>query len=235
MAAEMSVSVHLWVLAVIVVGSMLAGFRLGLGGWEPAKEERETGEDRNPEEETAFPEARDAGGSRGRQGAERVRAGGSARRDPLGRKKKPDKEPAGLAMGSPAQGEVSPLREDGAKGVKIRAEQGKLYSPASGKIIRLYPAGNAFRLRTEDGIELTVRAGVRTEELEGRYFRPRVLQNEVVGKGKLLLEFDKEGIEAEGYDTSVWIMVDGAEGYRKVTFAEEGQIRTGENLLWVSK
>lgn len=143
--------------------------------------------------------------------------------------------PMGWAIGSPAAGEVSFFYENARRGAVIRPEQGRLYAPAAGKIVRLYPTGNAFRLRTDFGVELLIQAGVLTEELEGQYFRSRIVQNEIVNKGKLLLEFDLEGIEKEGYDSSILLSVEEAQDYRDINITDVQRVKTGEDLLWVRK
>lgn len=143
--------------------------------------------------------------------------------------------PLGWAIASPISGQVKFLHEGTMRGALISPEQEIVYAPASGKITRLYPTGNAMRLRTEWGIELLIRAGVDTGELEGRYYRPRVVQNEVVNKGKPLLEFDVEGIRGEGYDPAVMISVEEAADYRDVTVCQGCRVKVGEDLMWVRR
>ena len=92
-----------------------------------------------------------------------------------------------------------------------------------------------MRLRTDYGVELLIQAGLGTEELEGKYFRPRVVQNEIVGKGKLLLEFDKAGIESEGCDPSILMSVEEADNYRDIMVTDVQKVKTGEDLLWVRR
>jgi PTS system beta-glucosides-specific IIC component len=141
----------------------------------------------------------------------------------------------GFSVGSPVQGEARSVQDDYQQGFQIYPRQGSVYAPASGKITRLYPTGNAFRLRTDEGVELTLRVGTNTEELEGMYFRPRVVQNEVVVKGKLLLEYDLDSIRQEGYDPTLWLTVEDHEDYQSIEFAKDGLIKIGESLLWISK
>lgn len=143
------------------------------------------------------------------------------------------KIPLGWAVGSPVSGTVSYFHEGTKRGAMITPEQGVLYAPVAGKITRLYPTGNAMRLRTDYGIELLIQAGVDTGELEGRYYRARVVKNEVVNKGKPLLEFDVEGIRSEGYDPSVMMSVEDAQDYQNVTVCDAPRVKAGENLMWV--
>lgn len=145
------------------------------------------------------------------------------------------KIPLGWSIGSPAAGEVSYFHEGSVRGAMIVPQQGLLYAPVAGKIVRLYPTGNAMRLRTDYGIELLIQAGIRTAELEGRYYRPRIVQNEIVGKGKLLLEYDIEGIQEEGYDPAILISVVDAQNYEDVTAYDVESVKVGENLMWVRR
>ncbi len=141
----------------------------------------------------------------------------------------------GRAIGSPVTGEVSGFSEGGKKGVILRSSQGKLYAPVSGKIVKLYPTGNCMLLRTDFGMDLLIRAGIGTEELEGLHYRPRVIQNEVVSKGKLLLEYDPAAIRREGYDPAVILSVEAAEDYREITVSEDAQVKNGEDIMWVRR
>ncbi len=143
--------------------------------------------------------------------------------------------PLGWAIGSPVAGAVSYFNEGTKRGAKIVPEQGIVYAPASGKITRLYPTGNAMRLRTDYGIELLIQAGIDTEELEGHHYRARVLKNEVVNKGKPLVEFDVEAIRSEGFDPSVVMTVEDAQNFQDISVCDTPKVKAGENLLWVRK
>lgn len=161
----------------------------------------------------------------------RERSRASQERLPAGAKK----IMLGRAIGSPVTGEVSFFHEGVRKGAIFHSSQGKLYAPASGKIVRLYPTGNCMRLRTEFGVELLLQAGIQTEELEGMHYRPRVVQNEVVTKGKLLLEYDPAAIRLEGYDPSVLMSVEDAEDYRDITVSDAERVQSGDDIMWVRR
>ncbi len=138
-------------------------------------------------------------------------------------------------IGSPISGEISSFYDEGRKGVIIHPEQGKLFAPVAGKIKKLYPTGNALQLCTDYGITLLIQVGTKTDELEGLYFRPRVVQNEIVVRGKLLLEFDIDGICKEGYDVSIRMSIEDGGANREVTIVDATRIKVGEHVLGVSK
>ena len=199
----MVIYINIWILAAIIICSMLAGFGYGLLGRRNRVHRDKDGSD----EEAENPE----------------------------RMHKGKRISLGWAIGSPINGLVSSFQEGNRQGIVITPAQGKLFSPAAGKIVKLFPTGNAFMLRTEYGIELLLKAGHNTEELEGMHFRPRVIQNEVVNKGKLLLEFDMERIQAEGYDTAVRLSVESGDDYRDIIITDVERVKVGEELLWIRK
>lgn len=143
------------------------------------------------------------------------------------------KIPLGWAIGSPVSGMVSTFYEGSRRGALLLPDQGRVYAPASGKIIRLYPMGNRILLRADSGVELLIQVGGEPDELCGMYFRPRVVQNEIVSKGKLLLEYDRERLAAEGADTKVSISVEEADNLRDITVTGAESVKAGEELLWV--
>lgn len=141
----------------------------------------------------------------------------------------------GCSIGSPASGEVSCLQEGNRQVLRIVPEEGKVYSPAAGKIIRLFPTGNAMLLRLENGIVLSIRAGVATEALEGQYYRSRIVQNEIVGKGKLLLEYDIDRIREEGFDPAILLELEEAGVHRELCVNCAEYVKAGEDVLQIAE
>ena len=117
--------------------------------------------------------------------------------------------------------------------VVIEPQEDKLYAPAGGKVIRLFPLGNEFLFRTEFGEELHIRAGDGEDELLGRYYRPRVIQNEIVPKGKLLLEFDRCGLQQEGSSAQVSVKLEECAPGKEIRLTAGSLVRTGEEILRV--
>lgn len=137
------------------------------------------------------------------------------------------------SVGSPVSGEVTAQREGERPAVMIRPDGDRLYAPAGGKITRIFPTGNAFLFSTEFGAELYIQAGEVNDELMVRHYRPRILQNEVVGKGKLLLEFDRTGLEAEGISTEVSVSVEHSPFGGSIRMNVGESVKTGEEILQV--
>ena len=135
------------------------------------------------------------------------------------------------SLGSPVSGYVMSFREGDRPAAVIQPMEDKLYAPAAGKIIRLFPMGNDFLFVTEFGTELRIRAGDANDDLLGRYFRPRVVQNEIVAKGKLLLEFDRQSLAAEGVSTMITLSVEHCAYSSNVRLTADEEVKVGEELL----
>ena len=142
-------------------------------------------------------------------------------------------KPAGHPIASPVAGQVDVLEGQGRRGVLLTPEDNRVYAPASGKIIRLYPRGNEFLLRTDSGVVLRLQAGERDAEMTRDYFRPRIMQNEFVGKGKLLLEYDREALARDGYDTHVSMTVEEEERSYDLSVTGSMWVKNGQDCLWV--
>lgn len=136
-------------------------------------------------------------------------------------------------LASPTGGRVERLTENGKRGVRIQTTESKLYAPSSGRILWIAPRGNAFLMMTDWGDEVEVRACNSEDDLLDRYFRPRVVRGEIVRRGKLLLEYDREKLSRECTDTAVYLTSRGEEqGPLELAAGEE--VRAGEALLWVN-
>lgn len=142
--------------------------------------------------------------------------------------KLPDRESADFT--SPVKGEVIPLSsvKDEAfaskaigDGVGIVPEEGKVYAPFDGTATAVFPTGHAIGLTDENGLEFLIHIGIDTVQLNGNGFRPCVKQGDPVKKGDLLVEFDRDLILEQGYDTTVIYMISNMDQVKEL------QISTG--------
>ena len=141
---------------------------------------------------------------------------------------------AGSGIGSPASGKVSAFQENGKKGIRILPDSGKIYAPASGKIVKLYPMGSRMCLRTDGGTEILIEAGSNIEEADADWYRSRIVQNEVVDKGKLLLEYDMQAIEEQGGDNAVFVSMADTQKMQEVEVTSAPYVKTGQEIMWLT-
>lgn len=139
------------------------------------------------------------------------------------------------SVGSPVSGQVTIKREGERPAIVIHPDTDKIYAPAGGKITRLFPMGNAFLFTTEFGAELYIHVGDGNDELSVRHYRPRILQNEVVGRGKLLLEFDRQSLEAEGASLDVSVSLENCFYGSSIRLTAKEHVKSGEEILQVGE
>lgn len=144
-----------------------------------------------------------------------------------------------VEIASPAKGQVIPVTEvkdevfaskGMGDGVGIIAEEGKIYAPFDGSVEALFPTGHAVGLATE-GAEVLIHIGINTVELDGKGFQAQVQQGDTVKKGDLLVSFDKELIEKEGYDSTVIFIVTDLEEGRQLEAKTGCTVEALENVM----
>lgn len=219
----------MWMMTAAVVGFMLGRVSMygQVGALEEVSErtegERSTEERHSGEERHSRVEAYSRERTAAREGRHFLRRG----------KGNHEEERESWSVGSPVSGYVAEQSDGEQPTVVVDPDSGQVFAPAGGKITRLFPLGNAFRLLTEFGTQLYVQVGDVGDELLGRYYRPRVVQNEIVGKGKLLLEFDREGLAAEGVSCDVRVCVEGFQYGHSVKDTAAERVRIGEEIFRV--
>ena len=147
-----------------------------------------------------------------------------------------------VTIASPADGELIELSQvkdetfaSGVlgKGAAVVPANGRVVSPANGKITSVFPTKHAIGIVDENGAELLVHIGMDTVKLEGKYFTAHVKDGDLVKKGDLLAEFDKKAVEAEGYDTTVAVLVTNSQEFLDVLPAARGAVKAGEDLMTI--
>lgn len=83
----------------------------------------------------------------------------------------------------------------------------QIVSPGNGQVTALYPTHHAIGLKLDNGAEILLHIGINTVELKGRGFERFVKAGERVRLGQKLLSFDKQIIQAAGYDPTVLVIV----------------------------
>lgn len=118
-------------------------------------------------------------------------------------------------LACPVRGRVIPLTEvademfaTGAMGdgVGIAPFDGQVYAPCGGIAEVVFPTGHAIGI-SENGVDTLIHIGINTVELEGNGFKAHVQQGDKIKKGDLLVSFDKDFIEQQGYDPTVIFIV----------------------------
>ncbi len=89
------------------------------------------------------------------------------------------------------------------EGVAVLPTDGRVYAPADGMVMSVFDTKHAVCFASRYSTEILIHIGVDTVNLQGKYFTAHVKEGDMVKKGQLLIEFDKEQIEKAGYDTAI--------------------------------
>ncbi len=120
-------------------------------------------------------------------------------------------------------------------GVAVIPEEGKVYAPADGRIISIFDTKHAICFSSNCGTEILIHIGVDTVNLQGKYFTPHVNTGDIVKKGQLLIEFDKENIQKAGYDTVIPMMFTDFPDGKRLEVSAPGAMTVDTNIANVYK
>jgi len=118
-------------------------------------------------------------------------------------------------------------------GVAVIPEKGEIYAPADAEIKTLFETNHAIGMKTDNGAELLIHAGIDTVKLEGKYFEPFVKTGDRVKKGDLLLKVDFESIKKEGFDPVTVLVVTNGDKFGVKTL-NLSKVNKNDDLLLVT-
>lgn len=146
-----------------------------------------------------------------------------------------------LILGSPVKGHVIPVSQvkdevfasrTMGDGVGIIPAEGKVYAPCDGTIQVVFPTGHAVGISSGD-TEALIHIGINTVELNGKGFTAHVQQGQTVKKGELLVSFDKDFIESNGYDPTVVFIVTEKKGSQNLEICADRDVNCQDTVIRV--
>lgn len=151
-----------------------------------------------------------------------------------------EKEAGDSVIFAPIKGEAVPLNSVNdptfaeavlGQGIAIVPQEGKVYAPFDGVADTVFETGHALGLSGENGVEVLIHVGIDTVNLQGKYFQPKISSHDKIKKGQLLLEFDKEAIQKEGYEIVTPVIITNSEKYGQIQSLVSGQVEVGGEIL----
>ena len=91
-------------------------------------------------------------------------------------------------------------------GVAILPSEGKIYAPADCTVEMVMDTKHAVGLRTKAGNGLLIHVGIDTVQLGGKYFDVHVTEGQELKAVDCIMDFDKDKIREEGYDTAACLI-----------------------------
>ena len=144
------------------------------------------------------------------------------------------------AIKSPISGKVielekvdDPVFSSGAmgKGIAIEPMDNKVYAPFNGTIEFIAETKHAIGLLSEDGVEVLIHVGMDTVKMQGRGFNVKTSVNSKIKAGDLLLEFDRNAIEKEGYSLITPVVITNADNYEDNVLCIYEEVKNGREII----
>ena len=144
------------------------------------------------------------------------------------------------AIKSPISGKVielekvdDPVFSSGAmgKGIAIEPMDNKVYAPFNGTIEFIADTKHAIGLLSEDGVEVLIHVGMDTVKMQGRGFNVKTSVNSKIKAGDLLLEFDRNAIEKEGYSLITPVVITNADNYEDNVLCINEEVKNGRTII----
>lgn len=121
------------------------------------------------------------------------------------------------------------------KGVMIEPYDGYLHAPADGTIAYISNNKHVIALKTDHNVEIIIHIGIDTIQLEGQYFETYISPNQPIKKGDLLITFDLEKIENEGYFPTTTMIVANSEDYSSIVTVSSDTAKKLQPLILLTK
>ncbi len=119
------------------------------------------------------------------------------------------------------------------KTLAIYPTEEQIVSPGNGQVTALYPTHHAIGLKLDNGAEILLHIEINTVELKGRGFETFVKAGERVRLGQKLLSFDKQIIQAAGYDPTVLVIVTNTAEMAVIETTKQTEITPQTNLFFM--
>ena len=141
---------------------------------------------------------------------------------------------------NPISGKVLPLSKvedavfsSGAmgNGIAIDPSDNKVYAPFDGSVEFIADTKHAVGLKSDDGVELLIHVGMDTVKMNGKGFDVKTKVNQRVKEGDLLLEFDRNEIQKEGYSLITPVVITNSNNYEQDELCIDEEALFGKSII----
>ena len=141
---------------------------------------------------------------------------------------------------NPISGRVLPLSKvedavfsSGAMGdgIAIDPTDNKVYAPFDGSVEFIADTKHAVGLKSDDGVELLIHVGMDTVKMNGKGFDVKTKVNQRVKEGDLLLEFDRNEIQKEGYSLITPVVITNSNNYEQDELCIDEEALFGKSII----
>lgn len=145
-----------------------------------------------------------------------------------------------LELGAPVAGEAVEVKEVPdptfgeeilGKGIAVKPTGNQVVAPCDATVDMMFDTGHAVSLTADNGAEILIHVGLETVNLKGEHFTVKAKSGDKVKAGQVLIEFDREAIEAAGYNTITPMVICNSDKYSTITPYVGKTVATGEKVL----
>ena len=116
-------------------------------------------------------------------------------------------------------------------GMAVIPSDGRIVSPVDAQVVSVADTAHAYGLKTEDGIELLIHAGLETVSLKGECFKIHVKQGDTVKAGDVLAEMDLKFLEERKLNPITPVLICGGMEGKILVKSQPGQVEAGKSEL----
>ena len=142
---------------------------------------------------------------------------------------------AGEAVASSEVNDPTFAEEMLGKGMAIKPSAGRVVAPCDSTVDMMFETGHAVSLTTEGGVEMLIHVGIDTVNLQGKHYTVHCKAGDKVKKGQLLIEFDKDAIAGEGYDTITPVVVCNSDDFAVFETVTGKTVAEGDTVIRLGK
>lgn len=151
-----------------------------------------------------------------------------------------DEEGKKVLILSPLTGRTVPLEEVPdpvfsqkiiGDGMAVIPTEGKIVSPVDAQVVSVADTGHAYGLKTDDGLEILIHAGLETVSLKGECFKVYVKPGDTVKTGDMLAEMDLKFLEEKKINPITPVLVCGGLDERVLVKSQPGQVEAGKSVI----
>lgn len=141
---------------------------------------------------------------------------------------------------SVANGSVHPLEEAAdpvfadkmmGEGYFVEPTDGAIFTPVAGKISTIFPTKHAIGITTASGLEVLLRMGINTVELDGKPFEVLVKEGQNVTPETQLASVDLSAIKEAGKGTSMMVLITNMNDVETHVLEKTGAVSASEEVF----
>lgn len=133
------------------------------------------------------------------------------------------------AITNPQMGKLSELQ-----GFAIKPSDGKIYAPFTGKIEFTFSTKHTIGIVDDNGTAAIIHIGLETVKLRGAGFVTYYMDQQIVNKGDLLIEFDRELIRKNGFDDVVLVIIPDQKHHKINQQITAQHVTNGQSILTIT-